>query len=89
MANHKEFDRVRKRLDGRHLTCKVFYDFYMNKMDLGTNEVYLKKDVEDILNQLKIKFGEQDEEMKKLKLKAESFELENYKLTKKLKKDER
>jgi len=77
-----EFHRLRKKLDERHFFCKTFYDFYMNKVELGTNEVYLKKEVDWIILDLKKVFMKQEEEIKRLKTKLSEQELEIYKLNK-------
>jgi hypothetical protein len=89
MANNGEFDKIKRRLDGRHFTCKVFYDYYMKKIDIRTSDVYLRKETDDILNQLKNKFGEQHDQIKEQKMKIEELLLENYKLQKMIKKEEK
>ena len=85
MANHTQFQKIKRKLDGRNFTCKIFYDFYMNKVDLGTNEVYLKENVDYLLQDFKKIFGEQDDEIKRLKIKIQDLELENYKLQRRIK----
>lgn len=82
MANNNEFNKIIKRLNGRLMVCKSFYDYYNNKIDVDKNEVYIKKDVEDIIAQLKEIHNRLQDEFEIQKKKVNDFEIENYKLNK-------
>lgn len=82
MANHNQYNKIVKRLDGRIFFCKKFYDYYGNDLGIPSNEVYLKSNVQEILAQVKEIYDSQQEELLKQKKRAEDFEIENYKLAK-------
>jgi hypothetical protein len=85
MVNHTKFNKTVRKLDGRQLRAKTFYDFYGHKIiGLGMNEVYLRSDIDYTLKLLKEIFEEVSNELCLLKKKYEDMELENYKMLKKL-----
>lgn len=86
MANHAEFNKIKNKLDGRHFYSRNFFDMYGTKINLGTTEVYQKKEVDWAFNEMKKKFGSICDENKKLKEEKDNLVLENYKLQKKIKK---
>lgn len=85
MTNHTNYSKIIKKLKGEHFYCKTFYDVSMNKLDIQKSEIYLKQDVEDMLEKLKNKYDEQDNLIKQLRSKIENLELDNYKKEKKIK----
>jgi len=88
MADNTEFNKIVKKLNERHLFCKTFYDSYWgNQLYIGQNDVYLKKEVDKILKELKELFDKQQDEFLKNKKRANDLELENYKLKRRKKDD--
>lgn len=80
MANHREFNKIVRRLKGRQWFCKTFYDNYWIQNKLGKNEVYLKEEVDNNLKELRELFDNQEDEIIKQKKKADDLQLENYQL---------
>ena len=89
MNNNNQFNKIVKKLDGRQMGAKRFYDFYNNQIDIGYNEIYLRKEVDSILKMLKEVQDSQIREIKGLKQKKEDLEVENYRLQKIIKKHEK
>lgn len=83
MTNHSKFNRVIRKLYGRNFYCKSFYDSYGNKIDINKYEVYLKKEVDDMIKELRELYEEQQDEVLVQKRKASDKELENYQLKRK------
>jgi hypothetical protein len=86
MANHIKFNKIVKKLDDRQFKCKTFYDSYWNLIMNNKREVYLKEEVDAVLKNLKEMYDEQEDEIIRLKKKADDFMLENYQLKKRKKK---
>lgn len=80
MTNHSEYNKIIKRLDGRHFRCKTFYDYYWEPVMNCKYEIYLKQEVDAILKQLKELYESQKDKIDELKKKNNDLELENYKL---------
>ena len=81
MTNHVQFNKISKKIKGRQFWCKNLYDnhFYQkNGNDLGKNEVYLKKEMDDVINEFRILFEEQQDEIIKQRRRADMLELEEY-----------
>jgi hypothetical protein len=86
MTRFSEFNKIKKKMNGSELLCKAFYDSWGTKIEIKKNFVYLKKDVEEIFNKLRILFDEKDRELYVLKKEKDEIESENYKLKYELKK---
>jgi hypothetical protein len=88
MANNKEFNKIRDKLDGRHFYSKNFFDMYGNKINLGPTNVYIKTEVDYIFKELKDIYSELYDTIEKIKKQINDYEIDNYKLKKRLKKYE-
>lgn len=89
MANHNKFNKALRKLDGRIFRCKIFYDSYMEEVKIGKNEVYLKTDIDTLIDQLREVHDEQQDVIVQKERKLSDLEIENYKLNKIKKKNER
>jgi len=81
MTNHVQFNKISSKLKGRQFWCKNLYDnryFDKNSNDLGKNEVYLKQEIDDIIDEFRIIFEQQQDEIVKQKRRADMLELEEY-----------
>jgi DNA invertase Pin-like site-specific DNA recombinase len=88
MANHNKFNKALRKLDGRIFKCKTFYDTYMEEVKIGKNEVYLKKDVDELIEALREVHDEQQNALVRKEKIAYDLEIENYTLKRRKKKNE-
>lgn len=88
MANHNKFNKALRKLDGRIFKCKTFYDSYMEEVKIGKNEVYLKSDIDELIEALREVHDEQQNALISKEKKSYDLELENYTLKRRKKKDE-
>jgi hypothetical protein len=83
MANHIQFNKIVHRLKDRNFYCKTFYEPEWHKaITLNSQQVYLKSDIDDIIDDLKSLYDSQENIIRDLKKKINDTELENYKLKK-------
>ena len=86
MANHSRYNKIIRKLNGRSFRCKTFYDIQINQvLYIKPADVFLKKEVEEMLNELRLLFEEQEDKIVVLERKASDLEVENYGLKRKKK----
>jgi len=87
MTSYLKFNKARNKLNDREFFCKEFFDVNGEKEEFNggrPHAVYLKSEVDEALELIKVQFGIISDENFILIRKNEELELENFKLKKKL-----